>query len=483
METKDIVASALLFVATCGGVVAATVSYWARAALFVALVVGAVFVDKMGVEFASLYWYRGTTRGFEFTLLEALAFSVLAGSLLAPRHPLPRFFWPAGLGLMGLFFIYCLFQVLASTPVLTGFFELHKMARGLLVLAAAAVFVRTRLELGILAFALAGTLGIEGLVAFKQRYYNIMDRAHGTIEHANSLSMYICMVTPVVLAAALSNFPKWLKWWCGAGVVAGAVGVLLTASRAGIPIFIAVVGGMTLWGVSFRITWQKIALGAAAAGFFGLLVYGSWDTLYTRYTQATLQSEYFDQQAEGRGVYLRWAAEIMREHPHGVGLNNWSYYVSREYGPRFGYRYQDYRDFDYAPREGESPGFHAAPAHNLFALTAGEVGYAGAIIFLLMWLRWFQLGAMFLWRKLEDPMYRMGAGVFFGTGGIFLQSMTEWTYRQTAIFFTFSVLLGVLASLTWARRHLAPAAGPVTETIPAGEDDYVVGPAATAERW
>ena len=481
METKDLIASTLLLIATCGGVVAATLSYYARAALFVALVVGAVFVDKMGVEFMSLYWYRGTTRGLELTLLDAIAFSVLAGSLLAPRHPYPRLFWPAGVGLMALFWVYCFFQVLASTPMLTGMFELLKMARGMLVVAAAAAFVRTQRELAVLAFALAGTLGIEGLVAFKQRYYNIMDRAHGTIEHANSLSMYICMVTPVVLAAALSDFPRWLRWWCGAGVVAGAVGVLLTASRAGIPIFLAVVGGMALWGVSFRITWQKIAIGAASVAFFGVLVYGSWDTLYTRYTQATLQSEYFDQRTEGRGVYLRWAGEIMHDHPHGVGLNNWSYYVSREYGPRHGYRYEDYRDFSSAPQAGESPGFYAAPAHNLFALTAGEVGIGGAIIFALLWLRWFQLGAMFLWRKLEDPMHRMGAGVFFGTAGIFLQSMTEWTYRQTALFFTFSVLLGVLASLTWGRRNLAPTQAAAAVRV--RDEEYVLGPTAGAERW
>ena len=382
---------------------------------------------------------------------------------------------------MVLFLVYCFLQVLASTPAITGMFELHKMARGRLVVAAAAAFVRTPRELGLLAFALAGTLGIEGLVAFKQRYWNSMDRVNGTIEHANSLSMYICMVTPVVLAAAMSNFSKWLKAWCAAGVVAGAVGVLLTVSRAGIPIFCAVIGGTALWCISFRITWQKIAIGIAASVFFGILVYGSWDTLHARYTQATLESEYLDQRTEGRGVYLRWAAEILDEHPHGVGLNNWSYYVSREYGPRFGFRYQDYRNFENAPAEGEGPGFHAAPAHNVFALTAGEVGFAGGLIFLLMWVRWFHLGAMFLWRKIREPMHRMGVGLFFGTAGIFLQSMTEWTYRQTAIFFTFSVLIGVLASLTWARRSLGSAVVSVQPApVPLEDEDYAM---AGAERW
>jgi len=61
-----------------------------------------------------------------------------------------------------------------------------------------------------------------------------------------------------------------------------------------------------------------------------------------RYAEATLQEEYFDPTIDGRGIYLRLARMIAADHFFGVGLNNWSFYVSRTYGPRLGFRFVDY---------------------------------------------------------------------------------------------------------------------------------------------
>lgn len=478
METKDFIAASLLLVATCGGVLVACLSYYARAAMFIAVVAGAVLVDLVGVEFMSLYWYRGTTRGFETTLLDALALSVLIGSLVAPRHPLGRWFWPAGMGLLVLFIVYAGVSLLAAEPYLTGMFELHKMLRGVVALAAAAAFVRTDRELRQLVFALGVAVMIEAVYALKQRYWNGMDRADGTVFHPNTLSMYLCMVTPVLAAAALSKFPGWLRAWCGVAVAAGAVTILLTVSRAGIPIFAVTLLGVGLWCVDWRITVRKLLIAALVCVSGALMVRQSWDTLVERFTQASLAEEYLDAQKEGRGVYLRWAKAMLEDHPHGVGLNNWSYYVSRHYGAQFGYYYEDYGDFSEPEREVRQ---HAAPAHNLFALTAGELGYAGGILFALLWLRWLQLGASFLGRRWDEPMHRVGVGLFFGTCGIFLQSLTEWTYRQTVVFLTFSVLMGVLASLSWARRHVAPAVA--LRAAVRADEEFVAAEPAVAGRW
>lgn len=452
MQTKDLLAASLLLVAAGGGVLLASLSYYARALMFMALVAGAVFVDVefLGVEFGSLYWYRGTTRGFEMTVFDVLAFSVLVGSLLAPRHELGRWYWPAGVGLMLALFVFATGSVATAEPRITGAFELHKMLRGLLVVGAAAAFVRTDRELRQFVFALGAAAMIEALYAVKQRYLGGMERSPGTVMHPNTLSMYFCLVGPVLAAAALAEFPAWLRTWCGLALGASAVGVLLTVSRAGIPIFAVVLLGVGLWCVDFRLTARKLVIAAVVTVAGLIVVRGSWNVLVERFTQATLEQEYLDPTKEGRGVYLRWAVAILDDRFHGVGLNNWSYYVSRDYGPASGYGYEEYGDFS-RPEDEVRP--HAAPAHNLFALTAGELGVVGGTLFVLLWLRWLQLGAAFLRRRWAEPMYRVGVGLFFGTCGIFLQSLTEWTYRQTVILFTFSAILGVLASLTWVRRQ------------------------------
>ena len=76
-----------------------------------------------------------------------------------------------------------------------------------------------------------------------------------------------------------------------------------------------------------------------------------------------------------------------------------------------------------------------------------------------MWLRWFQLGTRFLRDRLNpDPMHRLGLGLLFGLLGIFLQSTTEWTYRQSSIMFTLHVMMGALASLCYVKRQAVVAA-------------------------
>jgi hypothetical protein len=201
-----------------------------------------------------------------------------------------------------------------------------------------------------------------------------------------------------------------------------------------------------------------------------------------RYSEATFQEEYFDPSIDGRGVYLRLSQTIAKDHFFGVGLNNWSYYVSKTYGPQLGYRFVDY-DFLIATYGTEDDklfanSYLAAPAHNLGALTLGELGVPGLLLFSLLWMRWVSMGIPFLFLPRADPMRALGVGLLFSVCGIFGQSLTEWVYRQTPILFTFYILLGALASLAHDRRRAraeaaeaadfagAPSEAPPQELVP-----------------
>jgi hypothetical protein len=346
-----------------------------------------------------------------------------------------------------------------------GVFELWKLARGLGFMLAAAMFARTSRELRLLVLGLVIAAGLEMLIGLRQRLLLGMQRVPGSIDHPNSLSMYLCLLGPVLMAAAAADFPRWLRRAATIGLGAAAVTVLLTLSRAGVPAFALGVAGAALWCVSWRLTFKKIlVLGVAAALSAGLII-ASWGPLMARYGEATLAEEYTEP-GDGRGIYLRWAAMILEDHPWGVGLNNWSHAVSKTYGARQGAMYADYdtRREAAALRGGERT-HYAAPAHNLGALVAGELGLAGLGLFSLLWLRWFQIGAGFLSRRSDDPMHAIGVGIFFGIAAVFLQSQTEWTWRHAPIFITFHILVGVLASLHWHRKNLRRAARSQPEGI------------------
>ena len=454
METKDFLGLGLLLIATVIGVGVTSISLRARDLAFFLMVAGVVVTHRLDINFLSHFWYRGTTRGLEISFVDVLAISVLVSSFLFPRPGVSRFYWPASLGLMLLFLAYAFFSVVFAEPKMNGVFELSKMARGLLFFLAAALFVRSERELSIVVLALGCAMCFEGALAVKQRALDGIHRVSGSLEHPNSFSMYLCLVGPIFIAAATSTLPKALRYLSIIAIALAGLSMLLTISRAGIPIFAFIMLATTILCVTWRITLKKIAMTGLICLCFAAVLARSWDTLKDRYLEATFEQEYLDEDLEGRGFYLRLAKSIMADRFFGVGLNNWSHWVSKTYGPRLGTPYEDYDSLTSVPHQDEVEDFnHAAPAHNLGALVVGELGLPGLLLFALLWMRWFQMGACFIWPRVPFAMQRLGVGILFGLGGVFLQSVTEWTFRQTHIFLTFHILLGVLASLYHFRRQ------------------------------
>src|SRR5579859_6284422 len=455
MATKDIIGLALLLFAIPASVLVCCVSQRARDVAFCLMIALAAIAFKVDMNFFSHFWYRGTTRGFEYSVVDVLAAGVLAGSVLFPRPGEKRWFWPAGLGLMLLYFAYVCGNVACADPKIYGLFELSKIVRGFVFFLVAAMFVRRERELYPLVMALAGAMCFEGAVALKQRLLDGLYRVAGTLDDPNSFSMYLCTVSPVFIAAATSTLPKLVRWFSLLATAAATVSIVLTLSRAGIPIFAFIMLGTALFCVSWRVTPKKLAGLALVALTVGALFAKQAYLIEARWSQDSLAREYEDPNYfESRGYFLRLARVIMDDRFFGVGLNNWSYWVSKKYGAQLGTPYEDYDDLTYVPSKELLPEFHyAAPAHCLLALTMGELGVPGLLIFTLVWLRWFQMGASFLHPRAPDATRRLGVGIFFCVCGIFLQSITEWVYRQEQIFITFHVLLGALAALYWLKKQ------------------------------
>jgi len=464
METKDLVGLILIPLALLGGTIVLCLSDRLRGPAFFFMTAASVISDKLDINFLSRQWYRGTTRGIEFSFIDVLSFSLMASLLIAPRRGEKRFFWPASLGLMLLYLAYEIFSVMISDPKLFGVFEITKTVRAIVIFFASALYVRGRKELHLLIGAIACAVCMEGAFAIRHKLIFHLDRATGTLDHANSLSMYLCLTGPILVAAVNSGIPRFLRWFCWAGICFAAIGVVLAVSRAGIPIFCLVMLGATIFCMTWRVTIIKLAGTTALAAGIAMLTSLTWNSLFERFHEATVQEEMDPSQLENRAQYFALAGVILSEKPLGLGLNNWSYHVSKTYGARLDppSLYEDYDDIPpsvlYSPEIYDWSAKYAPPAHNLALITLGELGIPGLIIFGLLWARWFWMGAGFLWQRTSDPMYRLGTGIFFSTWGIFLQSLTEWVYRQTAILLTFHVLLGTLASLKCAREKSCESA-------------------------
>src|SRR5215207_10030777 len=106
METKHIIALLVFTGAGSLGMLFTLLSQKVRDAALFFIVFGAVIVGRMDVNFLGEYWYRGTSRGIELTLLDIAAWGLLVATILLPRYPGGRWYWPAGLGLMVAYFAY-----------------------------------------------------------------------------------------------------------------------------------------------------------------------------------------------------------------------------------------------------------------------------------------------------------------------------------------------------------------------------------------
>jgi O-Antigen ligase len=436
-------------------------SYRVRNWFLLAMVFGSVLILHLQITFFGRIWYRGTARGYEISLMDILGIALIVATLLRPKRGQgQRFFWPAGLAPLLIYFFYCLGSSIFSDPNLFGWWEVFKIFKGILIYVAVAWYVRSEKELNFLVMALAFAVCHQCLWSLKLRYIDHMHRVVGTMDHPNSLSMYLCMTAPVLYAATLSNLPAWTRRFCLAGVGLSMIGVILTISRTGNVVWLIVMLGVTVACVSPRITLKKVMIAMIAVACVGGVVAYSWSTLMDRFGQTNLDEEN-DPNNLGRGSYFRLAKLISSERFWGVGLNNWSWYVTNEYqekdNPKIVYKpYLNTSDEpDLIPARGNETA-QAAPAHNLGALTIGELGWVGLGLFAIIWIRWFDMTQRFLWKRSPDAMHRMGTGILFGISAVFLQSLTEWEFRQLPIFYTFHMLMGAVAALHRIRRQPKP---------------------------
>jgi O-antigen ligase/polysaccharide polymerase Wzy-like membrane protein len=457
MERKDQIALALLFAGACGGILITSLSQRIRDLFFFLMVTLSAVTEMIDVNFVSKEWYRGTTCGFEVSLVDVISLSVLASSIIRPRSGEKRLFWPASLGLMIIYFLFASFCVGMADPKIFGLFELSKMLRGLVMFLAAAIYLRSERELRLFILALGTIVCLEGITAIGQRYLAGTHRVYGTIDDSNSLSMYLCTTAPVFVAVITSRFPKYLKLLGAAAIGLAFIGVILTISRAGLIAMLAMLFCAAIATASYKITLRKTAITLLVALAMAGILAKAWKTVGARFADDSLKNEYSAKHVQNRGYYIRIAMAIAKDSWFGVGPNNWSYWVSNKYGPRLGWYFLPYPGTDEWPKQKVPPGRdiddpQAAPAHSLAALTVGEMGFGGLALLTLLWLRWLLMGASFLWPRSPDPMRRIGVGIFFGMCGTFFQSLTEWVFHQTPIFFTFNILVGVLASLIYVRK-------------------------------
>lgn len=369
--------------------------------------------------YAAPMW-AGYVKGWDFTVLDAVAIAVLASS---------RVRWP-GTALAATFLLYLAAVIFAVFQArflsLSVAYAIQLVRIGLVALAISQVAFLERGEKALIA-GLAAGIGIQALYAIAARMGGALQTG-GSMGHQNLLGFVSHMaVMPCFALLLAGRFQKTAM----VGLAAGVIAVALTASRA----TILISGfGLTLTlmlSLLTRSSAKKFAFAAVgsivlAGGFF--LAYESLQRRFVVQRVTLLQED------SQRQAFARTAWEIAANKPLGVGPNFYNFIANTE---------------GYSARAGVSPTFEnrAAQVHNGYLLTLAETGYLGlsALILVFASALWYSLSSAIRYRRVVDSEIMIG--LFAALVCIIIHSFAEWMILLYPTQYLFAAILGLIAGV------------------------------------
>jgi O-antigen ligase len=186
-----------------------------------------------------------------------------------------------------------------------------------------------------------------------------------------------------------------------------------------------------------RFSSRKIIIVAAGGVAAGLVLLKEHAAIMDRFQNAPVESE------EARVLFNQAAAAMLRDHPFGVGLNQFSHSLDLAgYADRLGIGLQD----------------RAGLAHHVFWLTAAETGIVGIATFLLMLAvpLWVTVAGAVRLRGTGRGHLLLGAAV--GMIAMHVHGTAEWVSRQTPVSYLFWIVAGLAYGLTRRPSRLGMAA-------------------------
>lgn len=434
---KYLIFSFVCIVGVPGMAFAASTSDRIRGGLLTALIVSTILGDMANINFFSTEFYRGPDRGFEVTLTDLIAWALIIALLI--RYPSKINWVPYNtLWMVAFFGIACLASFQAPERLLASF-TLFKFIRIYAVYWCIVNCIRTGTSYKYIwyGFIIIGLM--ITFIAIKQKYLDGITRIPGTFDHSNTNPSYLNLIIPILLIwglydKRLTRTQMVLTLLCVFGMV---FAITATLSRAGI--FLAVCAMLGVLAIAnMRLRSTRVMFTSAAVCM--LLFMGgikALDTIIARFENAPKES------AQARTEFNTAAALMLNDHASGVGLNNFSHVLTVR--PRY------HAHFRVMAGEVKK---EAGVVHNIYLLTAAEMGYAGIIIFVIILIRFIGLTAYRGWRfnSLETVLL---VGICMGLGTLYMGNFLEWTLRISPVFYMFAIISGMGVALSQISKQHA----------------------------
>jgi len=283
---------------------------------------------------------------------------------------------------------------------------------------------------------LLGVVYAGGLAAWQQFGKGLL-RAQGSFSGWNSLGMALNLVVMVPVARILAGPTSLLT---KLAPVAAVLGALSSVSR----------GALLFMGLGIALVWlgsamQEFTSRKAWFGLCGLLLAAIAVPIALSTVESRTEEERQESMIE-RQLLESAASMMLREHPSGVGASHYTpELLLGGYGRRVGL------------------GWHGwiAIVHNIYWLTAAELGYVGVVALLALFLA--PLRIAFL-RRPRGPRGDVLLGLGVGLLVFCVHSCFEWVWRLSEISYLYFMSIALVAVV--ARPARQALAGPSRERMP-----------------
>ena len=391
-------------------------------------------LGSLHLYWAVLNWgWVGYVKGAEVSLLDFIALSLYL-SLPRPERRLPfRRSMAIYLAATALSAIQAMYPVAAL-------FYLLQLGRTFLVCAAVyrGVCVDRRVPEAVLKGLAAGIL-LEVAVAGWQRAHGVL-QTPGTFASQNLLGMISQFVIFPFFAVILGGRRGRLA---PAVVAAGLVIAVLTASRATIALdflgltIVFVLSALGQWTPrKTKVLWAGVAVTAV----FALFAASSLQQRFHGGPELGLSEE------DGERLrFKRAAAEMLADHPMGVGANHFNIVANMG---------------GYFTRVGElwSSG-RASNVHNVYWLVAAETGYVGLVAFVAFLVPPLIAAWRCGFRHRTEPRGDLLLGLGVALLVVYVHSFEEWIFVVLETQYLLAIVMGLVAGLTQALHYWRPKTG------------------------
>jgi hypothetical protein len=385
------------------------------------------FLGSPDIDLHSLGRFPGDTHGFAVSVLDFLALSLLYSRRASSRQVPYR-------KAMGTYLLVAAFSATQALSPVASLSYSWRLLRFYLLFAAVVRGARTFEASKTILRGMAIGVYYEFFLTMHQRLS--VYQSSGSFSHQNSLGMAMNLVLMAPMALILATKADWV---IVGTPFAGLVAVVLTRSRGSL-IFFALGVFLVYWlSLARSPKPRKLTIGVAAGTVALVVLARAAPRIAERFETAPAES------MEARRQFAEAATMMLHDHPLGVGANHFAWSLEGDgYSDRVGLRYANRR----------------AIVHNVYWLTAAELGYPGivALIALLLSPLVDAIRSTLVARP-GDPRGDLLLGLGVSLVICYLHSTVEWIWRATDVSYVFWTVVGLVGAVSGQirRRSQRPA--------------------------